>query len=492
MGKRELRSFSSFRVAVEDIEFLADAITAQLTTRQEEMFSAKGILKDYQSELAVSDPDPGSSDVVEVATGAAYIQGERAEVTEATEVELSGVVEEDNVVYIEYAQTANSDANATREDDLGAPHTVWFDDGVELVAVPVSEWTDPADKLALALVHWTGTALQITNYETFCSLEAPIGDGVVDTDAIADQAVTGAKIASNSISSAKLQTGSVTGSKLADGAVVEAKLGTGAVATDKLADDAVTTEKIYPLAVTENEISDSAVTEGKIESGAVTAAKIGALAVTEAKIAAEAVTAGKIGPLAVTEAKIGAGAVTETKIGAGAVTEAKIGTGAVTNGKLAAGVDVVPIYDARVEERGSGDAINPIDTTFGDRFYCAAGTTKYKVVTVFRRHAVAGPVNTLYLDYKYEVAGAPSPELTVYLVAWPEGDAPPAADPDDPSFDGEQVSDTHSGAGSGSNELTLDITSREGTGRWVVGIVMKANADSGLSYIADMSIVGVR
>jgi len=92
----------------------------------------------------------------------------------------------------------------------------------------------------------------------------------------------------------------------------------------QIKDQGVNTEQLANGAVTESKLGTGAVTANKIGAGAVTEVKIGSGAVTEAKVGTGAITETKIGAGAVTEGKIASGAVTETKIGTGAVTEEKL------------------------------------------------------------------------------------------------------------------------------------------------------------------------
>jgi len=75
----------------------------------------------------------------------------------------------------------------------------------------------------------------------------------IETDHIADNAVT----------TGKLEDGAVTTDKLRDNAVTSAKIADQAVATDKIKDLAVTTAKIADNAITTSKIADGAVTTAK-------------------------------------------------------------------------------------------------------------------------------------------------------------------------------------------------------------------------------------
>ena len=112
------------------------------------------------------------------------------------------------------------------------------------------------------------------------------GDGTVTEAKLADSAVTARKIADGSVSGVKIADGAfgVDTQNLADGAVTAAKLGASAVTTEKIGTFAVTAEKIDGGAVTTfglrrgnvltSHLKDGAVTTDKIDDGAVTAEKL--------------------------------------------------------------------------------------------------------------------------------------------------------------------------------------------------------------------------
>lgn len=105
-------------------------------------------------------------------------------------------------------------------------------------------------------------------------------------------------------------------------------LNTG-IETDSIADLAVTTEKLADLAVTTEKIADLAVTAEKIAELNVITSKLADLAVTTAKIANQAVTSDKIKDLNVLTSKIADLAVTTSKLANGAVTLEKLNTASV-------------------------------------------------------------------------------------------------------------------------------------------------------------------
>jgi hypothetical protein len=141
-----------------------------------------------------------------------------------------------------------------------------------------------------------------------------IDSGVVDTNELANFAVTTVKLASDSVTFAKIVDGAVITAKIADLNVTTGKLADGAVITAKIADLNVTTGKLADNAVTTVKITDLNVTTEKLNTAAVTTAKIADLNVTTGKLADNAVTTVKITDLNVTTAKIANDAVTYAKI----------------------------------------------------------------------------------------------------------------------------------------------------------------------------------
>ena len=173
--------------------------------------------------------------------------------------------------------------------------------------------------------------------------EAKIGGLAVTTVKIANDAVQGSKIADGHVSTSKLQdydpanvnpTG-VTTAKLANGAVTNAKLGAGAVSTDKILNSNVTQAKIANDAINSDKIADDAVNNEHIRNNAVQTAQINDNAVTNAKLADNAVGTDEIADNAISGAKIQDVAVGGSKIAGFAVTTNKIADFNVTEDKIA-------------------------------------------------------------------------------------------------------------------------------------------------------------
>ena len=109
------------------------------------------------------------------------------------------------------------------------------------------------------------------------------------------------------------------------------------IETEGIADSAITTAKLGDYSVTTDKIVNSAVTEEKILSGAVTSSKLGEKAVQQTNIGDKAVGTSQLGDSAVTESKIYDGSVTTNKIADLAVTNAKL-AGSITYDKLAGSI----------------------------------------------------------------------------------------------------------------------------------------------------------
>jgi hypothetical protein len=99
-------------------------------------------------------------------------------------------------------------------------------------------------------------------------------NGCVDTQDIANKAVTNSKIGKGAVSKSKLGRGAVSTSKLADGAVRTDKLGYRAVTSDNLDNGAVGTGHLMRWAVGNSKLGWQAVSTEKIQDGAVTVDKV--------------------------------------------------------------------------------------------------------------------------------------------------------------------------------------------------------------------------
>ena len=152
----------------------------------------------------------------------------------------------------------------------------------------------------------------------------------IETDEIADLAVTAAKLGALAVETAKIDNLAVTTGKINALAVTAAELGALAVETAKIDNLAVTAAKIGALAVETAKIDNLAVETGKLALLAVTEAQLGPLAATTAKIDNLAIETGKVALLAITEAQLGPLAATTAKIDNLAVTGGKLAADAVS------------------------------------------------------------------------------------------------------------------------------------------------------------------
>ena len=174
----------------------------------------------------------------------------------------------------------------------------------------------------LALVYFSPSIfppLETQNIADDAITAPKIGDGAVVTVKLADGSVTSAKILDGSITAVDLMDGSVTAIKIADGAVIATKIAEGAVTGDKIANGSITELKIAEGAIITAKLSDGAVTSAKILDGSVTAQDLEDGAIITVKVADGAITTEKIADGAVTTPKIEDGSVTSTKLGAGAI-----------------------------------------------------------------------------------------------------------------------------------------------------------------------------
>ena len=184
-----------------------------------------------------------------------------------------------------------------------------------------------------------------------------MADSAITTTKLANASVTGAKIADGSISGLKITDNSIISSKIADANITTAKLSDGAVTGAKLAggaidnavliaDGIITGAKLASGAIIESAIGEESVTESKIGAGAVNTAKLADNSVTVDKLVNGSVNSDKLAIDSILNQHIAGGAVTNSKISDNSITEDKIANGAVTSAKLAAGVITGGLLDA--------------------------------------------------------------------------------------------------------------------------------------------------
>jgi hypothetical protein len=161
--------------------------------------------------------------------------------------------------------------------------------------------------------------------------------GSIQTQYLADSAVTSARLANNSVTGDKLVSGSISGLKMADNSITGAKIADGAIIESKIADGGVTGVNIASGAVTGAKIANGIITGAKLVSGSITNIELGVSSVVTAKLADSAATTAKIADSAVTASKVLDGTLTSSKIATDAITSASIIAGAVTNAKIADG-----------------------------------------------------------------------------------------------------------------------------------------------------------
>ncbi len=141
-----------------------------------------------------------------------------------------------------------------------------------------------------------------------------IGDKVVETAHIADDAITESEIAPNAVTGEKIGERVINHTHIADDAVTTDQLANESVVTDNLTDGAVITDKIANASVTADKIATGAVDTEKITSGAITTDKIGDRVINHTHIADDAVTTDNLADGAVITDKLANASVTADKI----------------------------------------------------------------------------------------------------------------------------------------------------------------------------------
>ena len=162
-----------------------------------------------------------------------------------------------------------------------------------------------------------------------------ITDNTISGSKIQDANITANKIATNAITGDKINVGAINASNLiVDGVITTNKIANGNITNVLMANDSVNTVNILDDAVTNNKIVDNAVTELKLQTDSVTTNKVKDLNITSEKINTYAVTTSKLADLAVSTGKIANGSVDDTKIADNSVTTSKLYSRSVTTAKI--------------------------------------------------------------------------------------------------------------------------------------------------------------
>ena len=206
-------------------------------------------------------------------------------------------------------------------------------------------------------------SIQTQNMANSAITSAKLADASVTSNKVANASITGDKLVDNSITTTKIADMNVTSIKLADGSIIGSKLAAGAIGiTSMIADGIITGANIAPGSIGTSSLGSSAVTTEKLVSGAVTIDKVADLAVTTSKIADSAVTNAKMALNTVGLSNIVAGSITGNKITPFSITGTNLIDGTITAAKLAPGAITGTLIDASsitVDKIASGSIETP-------------------------------------------------------------------------------------------------------------------------------------
>jgi len=162
-----------------------------------------------------------------------------------------------------------------------------------------------------------------------------ITDNTIPGSKIQDANITANKIATNAITGDKINVGAINASNLiVDGVITTNKIASGNITNTLMGNDSVNTVNILDNAVTNVKIIDDAISELKLQGNSVTTNKVKDLNITTEKINTYAVTTSKLADLAVSTGKIANGSVDDIKLAVNSVTNPKIFSRAVTTAKI--------------------------------------------------------------------------------------------------------------------------------------------------------------
>jgi len=160
--------------------------------------------------------------------------------------------------------------------------------------------------------------------------------GSIDTQHLANSAITSAKLADDSVTGAKVANTSITGAKFTDNSITTEKIADGSVTAAKLADGSITGSKLADGAISSaTMIADGIITGAKLAIGSIGTSLLDASAVTMDKLASGAVTMDKLADSSIGTSEIVDGSITATKMGPDSVSGANIINGTITGQKIA-------------------------------------------------------------------------------------------------------------------------------------------------------------
>jgi len=226
----------------------------------------------------------------------------------------------------------------------------------------------------------------------------------VDTQQLADAAVTSAKIGAQEVNSSNINYGAIVQDLIASGAVGYTQFQTGLAPITIVTSLPTLPDPNFPLGTTISLTTDgnlyrnvsntwtAAVDGGLIAANTITAGQIAANTITASQIAANTITASQIAAGSITSTQIAANTIVGGNIAAGTITAGNIAAGTITAGNIAAGtitaasavIDTaavntlqiagnavtVPVYGSSIT--GSG-WVTPTNTSFLTYYLTIAG-----------------------------------------------------------------------------------------------------------------------
>jgi len=207
----------------------------------------------------------------------------------------------------------------------------------------------------------------------------------VDTQQLADAAVTSAKIGAQEVNSSNINYGAIVQDLIASGAVGYTQFQTGLAPITIVTSLPTLPDPNFPLGTTISLTTDgnlyrnvsntwtaavdggliaaNTITSTQIAANTITASQIAAGSITSTQIAANTIVGGNIAAGTITAGNIAAGTITAGNIAAGTITAASavIDTAAVNTLQIAGNAVTVPVYGSSITGAG---VITPTNTSF--------------------------------------------------------------------------------------------------------------------------------
>lgn len=157
----------------------------------------------------------------------------------------------------------------------------------------------------------------------------------LDTEQIADLAVTGAKIANLTITAANIANLTITAAQIENATITGDKIASLTITATNIANATITTTQIASATITGSNIASATITGSNIASATITATNIQSATITGSLIASGTITSSNIQNATITGTDIASATITGSNIASATVTGSNIASATITGSNIA-------------------------------------------------------------------------------------------------------------------------------------------------------------